>query len=66
LVVGEGYVFLMGDNRNESMDSRDPLIGLVDTRELLGKAVMVLMPGEGSQKHPVEQDFGRIGGLSDG
>ena len=66
LVVDEGCVFLMGDNRNGSMDSRDPAIGQVDTRELLGKAVMVLLPGEGTWQHPAEQDFGRIGGLDHG
>ena len=66
LVVDEGCLFLMGDNRNESMDSRDPEIGLVDEREILGKAVLLLLPGEGSWKHPVERDFTRIGGLNDG
>ena len=66
LVVEPGCVFLMGDNRNESMDSRDPQIGQVDEREVLGKAVCLLLPGEGTWKHPVERDFTRIGGLSDG
>lgn len=66
LVVEDGCLFLMGDNRNESMDSRDPQIGLVDEREILGKAVLVLLPGEGTWKHPVERDFTRIGGLSNG
>ena len=63
LVVEDGCVFLMGDNRNESMDSRDPEIGLVDIREILGKAVLVVFPGTGSKDHPVDQDFGRIGGI---
>lgn len=63
LVVSEGCVFLMGDNRNESMDSRDPDIGLVDTREILGKAIFLVFPGAGTDKHPVERDFGRIGGI---
>lgn len=44
LVVEEGTVFVMGDNRNESMDSRDPEIGLVDERDVLGKALFRLMP----------------------
>ena len=66
LVVEDGCLFLMGDNRNESMDSRDPQIGLVDQREILGKAVWLLLPGDGSWKHPVERDFTRIGGLSNG
>ena len=66
LVVEEGCLFLMGDNRNESMDSRDPQIGLVDEREILGKAVFLMWPGDGSWKHPVESDFTRIGGLNNG
>lgn len=66
LTVEEGCLFLMGDNRNESMDSRDPAIGLVDEREILGKAVILLFPGEGTWKHPVERDYTRIGGLSNG
>lgn len=66
LIVEEGCLFLMGDNRNESMDSRDPQIGLVDEREILGKAVLLLLPGDGSWKHPVERDFTRIGGLNNG
>ena len=66
LVVEEGCRFLRGDNRNESMDSRDPDIGLVDEREILGKAVLLLLPGDGTWKHPVDRDFGRIGGLSNG
>lgn len=42
--VPEGEVFLMGDNRNGSSDSRDERIGSVDSDYLLGKAVFVLFP----------------------
>lgn len=42
--VPEGSVFLMGDNRNGSTDSRDERLGMVDTDYLLGKAVFVLFP----------------------
>ena len=42
--VPEGQVFLMGDNRNNSMDSRDSRIGLVDERRILGKAVFRILP----------------------
>ena len=42
--VPEGEVFLMGDNRNGSSDSRDERIGCVDSDYLLGKAVFVLFP----------------------
>ena len=42
--VEEGTVFVMGDNRNHSADSRDGRIGLVDTRRILGKVVMRISP----------------------
>ena len=40
--VEEGTVFVMGDNRSHSGDSRSDKIGLVDTRRILGKAVFQL------------------------
>ena len=40
--VEEGTVFVMGDNRSHSGDSRSDRIGLVDTRRILGKAVFQL------------------------
>ena len=64
LVVEEGCLFLMGDNRGDSRDSRAPEIGLVDEREILGRAVFLLMPGTGTGEYTVERDFGRIGGLN--
>ena len=59
LVVEEGCIFALGDNRGISMDSRYPDIGQIDTREILGKAIILLFPGTNYGREPFE--FGRIG-----
>ena len=58
LIVDEGWIFVMGDNRKDSKDSRDPEIGLIDKREVLGKAIFLLLPGRDSSG---QRDYGRIG-----
>lgn len=47
VTVDEGCIFVLGDNRNDSMDSRDARIGeygMIDTRYILGRAVYRVFP----------------------
>lgn len=43
-VIPEGKVFVMGDNRTVSMDSRSSTIGLIDVDDIIGKAQVVVFP----------------------
>lgn len=59
LTVAEDCIFVLGDNRSVSRDSRDPVIGQVDKREVLGKAIFLMLPGT---SHGTQiRDTGRIG-----
>ena len=61
ITVEEGCIFVLGDNRGVSLDSRSPQIGQIDRREVLGKAVFLLIPGtHHGQNLP---DYSRIGFL---
>ncbi|MBQ8525681.1 MAG: signal peptidase I [Clostridia bacterium] len=42
--VPEGYIFVLGDNRNNSRDSRDTSVGLIPLSNVIGKATFRLLP----------------------
>ena len=44
VVLGEDEYFVMGDNRNNSSDSRDPVVGNIHRDEFIGKAWMRIWP----------------------
>ena len=62
--VPEGCYFLMGDNRNNSTDSRYPDVGMVDGRYIVGKALWLLLPGQ-DYRQGNARDWSRFGDIYD-
>ncbi len=46
VTVPEDYVFVMGDNRNDSTDSRSVRVGLVNVNNIIGKVYLRILPFE--------------------
>lgn len=44
VTVPEGCIFVMGDNRNNSTDSRSGMMGFVDTRHIFGRVLFRITP----------------------
>ncbi len=61
VTVEKNCIFVMGDNRNHSADSRYTAIGQIKLDQVLGKVLMIVLPG---QDENGSRDFGRIGTVS--
>ena len=62
LTVPEGCLFVMGDNRNDSDDSRNPELGPVDSRLVIGRAALLVLPGKTAESG--QREWSRVGCLN--
>lgn len=47
VVLGENEYFVMGDNRDNSKDSRNPMVGKIKRKDIIGKAFFRIWPFSG-------------------
>ena len=64
VTIPEGCYFLMGDNRNWSLDSRSTQIGIVDGRYIMGKALWLVFPGQDVEQGKA-RNWKRLGDIYD-
>ncbi len=62
VTVEKDCIFVMGDNRNHSSDSRVESIGQIKLDQVLGKVLCIILPGKDAVTG--ERDFGRFGAVS--
>ena len=51
VTLGDDQYFVLGDNRNHSSDSRTPSVGLINRKDIIGRAAVRIYP------------FNKMGGL---
>lgn len=59
-VIPEGKLFVMGDNRTVSLDSRSKSIGLIDLNDVIGKAQLVVIPHSYNDNGELKLDLSGI------
>ncbi len=64
-VIPEGKVFVLGDNRTVSLDSRYQKVGLIDASSIIGKAQIDLIPHTYDEYGQPRLDFGKVRYLYD-